>query len=159
MKDQATFTTDVFAPSTTSWKEIRERIILLEREAFEERAFSDEDMSADFSDEKNSIVLLKQDGSNKIIGFTYAKPESPETAFMWDTVIDKDFRGKNLVGMLMACLEQELKRKGYIYLEREAAVAHNYARNIAKAYKGRIMEQSAPHDSVYGQQVFFRIRL
>jgi ribosomal protein S18 acetylase RimI-like enzyme len=164
------FIAEVFDLAVLSWEDIKETVISIEREAFGDKSFSDDDLSKDFQDKRNTVVLLKQAGSNTIIGFTYAKPTEEidpseeirpekEVAFIWDTVIRKSFRHKHLVGILMNSLEEELRKRGYKYFEREAAVANNYAANISKQYKGRILEQSEPHDSVYGSQVFFRIRL
>jgi ribosomal protein S18 acetylase RimI-like enzyme len=157
-----TFIAEIFDPRFRSWNDVAETVIAIEREAFAEKAFSDEDLASDFQDTRNIVALLRSTDSDAIIGFSYAKPlddERERTAFIWDTVIREEFRHKHLVGVLMQCLEAELKERGYEYLEREAAIANGYAENISKHYKGRIVEQGKPHDSIYGQQIFFRIRL
>lgn len=161
------FTTEVYKPNLAAWEKIQDRIIALEQEAFGEKAFSVQELAKDFLNEKNTIILLKD--SDLVIGFTYARSldeadepgredEIGETAYMWDTVIQKEYRGRHLVGVLMNALEEELRRKKYRYVERVAAVANNYANNIAKHYKDRIV-RSEPRETKYGSQVFFRIKL
>lgn len=160
------FTTEVFEHNESEWKKIKSDIISLENEAFGDKSFTEEEFDNDFLDKNNIIILLK-DG-DKVIGFTYAKPveyyyperinEKGETALIHDTVIKKDYRGKKLVGILVGKLEEELKKNNFKYLERHALVANNYAENISKYYKDRIIK-SEPHDSEWGPQIFFRIRL
>jgi hypothetical protein len=58
----------------------------------------------------------------------------------------------------MSDLEGKLWEKGYRYVTRDASVANGYAASIDHTYEGRIEERSA-HDSKYGPQVFFKIRL
>lgn len=158
---------EVFSPNLQNWNEIRERIFLLEKQAFAALAFTSEEISSDFTNPNNTVILLKNDKS-EIIGFIYAKPveeaepervsEKGETAYIWDTVIEKEYRGRKLVGMLTGKLEEELGRKGYKYMERCAVVANNYANNVLKNYQDRIVKQE-PIDSMYGPQIYLRIRL
>jgi hypothetical protein len=58
----------------------------------------------------------------------------------------------------MGRMEEELRNMGYVYFEIDAVTANNYAGNIAKFYKYRILK-SEPHDSRWGPQVYFRIKL
>lgn len=159
-------TTEIFDSEHKSWNEIKNSILDLEHDAFKGNAFTAEVLEEDFLNTDNIIVLLR-DGTN-LIGFTYAKPMEPETddspakpgetAWMWDTVIHKEFRGKKLLGPLMHTLEGELQKRGFKYLERNALTANNFAQNISKHYKDRIIK-SFPLDSRWGPQVFFRIKL
>jgi ribosomal protein S18 acetylase RimI-like enzyme len=157
---------ELVSPGPLAWAPLHHAILRLEHEAFGSKAFPDEWLSRDFQDTESVIVILKDTVSEKVVGFTYAKPEhgdtqetKEDTALIWDIVVDVAYRRRGLVGRMLGTLETELRRKGYQYIEQEAAVANNYAANIAKHYKDRIVEQSEPHDSEYGQQVFFRIRL
>lgn len=162
------FTTEIFQSEHSSWNKIKDRIIFLEQEAFGDKAFTNEQISEDFLNKNNFVVLLKEKESDMIVGFTYAKPieeaepnraeEKGETAYIWDTVIKKEYRGRGLVGILTSRLEEELIKKNYKYIERYAIVANNYANNILKHYKDRIVK-SKPYDSIYGPQVYFRIKL
>jgi ribosomal protein S18 acetylase RimI-like enzyme len=161
------FSAEIYHPSPAAWNAVKDDVVFLERQAFKDKAFSPEEIEKDFLNERNTIALLK-DGA-KVIGFTYARPldeadepgresEAAETCYIWDTVIGEEYRGRHLVGGLTGILEQELKRRGYSYMERTSMVANNYAANIARSYGDRIV-RSEPKTTQYGEQVFFRIRL
>ncbi len=159
-------TTELFDQTSLSWEKIKKEILALEQEAFKENSFNMEVLEEDFLDKNNIIVLLKD--AEKVIGFTYAKPMEPETddspakpgetAWMWDTIIQKEYRGKGLLGLIMSAIEDELRKRGFKYLERNALVANNFAENISKHYKDRIIK-SFSLDSRWGPQIFFRIKL
>jgi len=162
------FKTEVFLPSPSTWEEIKNTIISLEHEAFGDKAFTDEEISSDFLNEKNIIVLLKKEETSEIVGFVYAKPveeaeaervaEKGETAYLWDIIIKQEYRGQHLAGILMNKIEEELKSMNYKYMDLCAVKENNFAENISKTYQGRIVK-SEPIDSKWGPQVFFRIRL
>ncbi|MFZ2522425.1 MAG: GNAT family N-acetyltransferase [Minisyncoccia bacterium] len=159
---------EVFNSNQSSWNETKDSIISLENEAFEQHPFTEDELEKDFINSENTIVLLKNLDNQEIIGFAYAKPMEPETsgspalpgetAWMWDTVIKKDYRGKGLLGVIMDKLENELKIRGFKYLERNALIANDFAENISRHYKERIIK-SFPLESKWGPQVFFRIEL
>lgn len=164
----ASFVTEVFNNDLASWQKIKSDIIALEQDAFGSVSFSEEDLKNDFLDQKNTIVLLKKEDSQEVIGFTYAKPCDPETAdgpakpgetaWMWDTIIKKEYRGMGLLGTMMKCLEDELRARGFKYIERNSLKANGFAESIARHYKDRIIK-SFSLDSKWGPQMFFRIRL
>ncbi len=161
-------TAEIFNNSPSMWADIQEKILYLEKEAFGSRSFTQQALEMDFLDSKNIIILLKEEDRKKIIGFTYAKPREPETndspankgetAWVWDTVIEKKHRGKGYLGTMMTSLEEELKRRGFRYLERNALVANNFAKNIDKHYRERIIKKFSL-ESEWGPQIFFRIKL
>ena len=150
------------------WGDIKGRVIFLENEEFKEKSFPEDQFECDFKNEKTVVILLKDPASN-IIGYTYTQPignafpervsENEETALIWDTVIEKKWRGRHLVGIMMDCLENELRKRGYKYIEREVRVENNYAANVTKHYKDQIVKKSKPHDSPWGSQIFFKIKL
>ncbi len=162
------FKSEIFDVNISKWEDIREKILSFEKENFGDGAFPESELKVDFLDSKNVVVLLKNIESKEIIGFTYAKPFEPETddsqgklgetAWVCDTIIEKEYRGKGLLRIMMSTLEEELKDRGFKYLERNAMVANNYAENISKHYKDRIIK-SFPLDSRWGPQMFFRIKL
>jgi Acetyltransferase (GNAT) family len=100
------FTTERFQSSPVSWEKIKEQVIVLEREAFGDQAFTDDVISEDFLDSNSIIFLLKEKELDTVVGFLYAKPieyaeparesEKGETAYIWDTVIQKEYRGQHL---------------------------------------------------------------
>lgn len=159
---------EIFQSSSANWEKIKEKIMFLEKDAFGEGAFTEDVIAEDFLDSENVIVLLVEEETGEVVGFTYAKPFEPETddspakpgetAWVWDTIIQKAYRSKGLLGSMVSVLEDELRKRGFKYLERNAMVANNYAENISKHYKDRIIK-SFPLDSRWGPQVFFRIKL
>lgn len=150
---------EILEPSPYLWESFRDNIVSIESENFGENRFSDEDLKEDFINKNNTLSVLKLLDTGEIIGFTYARPENKDTAFIWNTAIKKEFQNKGLIGLLMNSLEDELKKKGYKYIEREASVENNYTEKIKKHYGGRILKQGEPHDSKFGRQIFFRIKL
>jgi ribosomal protein S18 acetylase RimI-like enzyme len=155
---QNNFRIEIFDPTKHSWETIKEQIIFIEHQAFGDKSFSNEVLSNDFRNKNNVVVLLKD--LDYIVAFVYAESANKEeTALICDIVIEEKARHKHLVRILMKGLEEELRNRKYKYMEMDAAVANNYAVNISKHYKNRIIEQGEPHDSIWGQQVFFRIRL
>ena len=153
------FIAEFYDPKVSSWENIKDKIFFIEQEAFGDKAFSTIELSKDFQDKKNTVILLKQPDSGFVVGFTYAEPLDIDTAYICDTVIQKDFRNKGLIKILMDCLEEELKNRGYKYIEREVVIGNDYANNIMKHYKDRIVKQSEPHESTWGSQIRFRIKL
>jgi hypothetical protein len=143
--------------------------MFLERQAFAKGAFESDYLREEFCDSSHVVVLLIGPDGPKVRGFTYAvpviaiepyrAPKASDTAYIADTVLDSELRGHGLVGVMMSCLEVELKRRGFKFLERHAAVAHGYAGKISKHYRLRIEVQRRPSLSEWGSQVFFRIRL
>lgn len=159
----------VYDPRCLPWDAIRADVLRIEGEQFGEGAFDEEYLKEEFEDPDNVAVLLWDTAGKRIAGFTYAvpvggvhqerEPESLETAYICDTALDAPYQRRGLIGELMGCLEEELRRRGYRYLERDAAVANGYAETISRAYWDRIVVKSDPHQSEWGLQVFFRIRL
>lgn len=161
--------TEIFAPSPARWKRIAPDIVRLEQQAFGSGAFDAEYLGDELSNPENVVVLLRSTRDGRIVGFTYATTidlmeegrgeEWDETAYIPDTVIDSAYRGRGLLSSLMRTLEDELRRRGYRFLERDAVIAHGYAAKIERAYRDRIVERGEPHPSPWGPQVHFRIRL
>ena len=165
-------TAEFYDPVKEPWVAVRDAIMRIETEEGEEEALDEGELAHYFTDPKSTTVFLREEGTRRIVGYTNAVsaeglydeefyPErggDPHTAYIMDTAIEQTHRGQHLVGKLMAALEAELKRKGYTHIERDAATDNRYAENIQKAYGERILF-SEPHDSEYGPQVFFRIKL
>lgn len=157
----------IYNPKELSWDKIKKEIVGIEREAFGKKAYDEKRLADEFQNEKSIIVLLKND--QEIIGFTYAQPAAifpkeklpnkEKTVWIVNTVIKKEFQGKKLVGTMSNLLEEELKKQGYKYIARHAAVANNYAKNISKVYRDRIIQQKGPFESKWGPQIFFLIKL
>ncbi len=162
------FTVEFFDANLSNWESVKEKILFLETQAFEKEAFTEDTLKADFVDKNNIIVLLRNNDSNEIIGFAYTKPFEPETddspakpgetAWIWGIVIQKEFRGQGLSGKMFSLIEKELKNRNFKYLEMNARTANNFAENIGKNYKDRIIK-TFPIDSRWGPQIFFRIKL
>src|SRR6266498_2505669 len=105
------FEIELFDNNYSYWIKIKDTIFSLEKEAFAEHPFTEKELEEDFLNPKNTIVLLKNSYNQEVIGFAYAKQMEPETsdspaepgetAWMWDTVIKKEYRGKKLLGSIM----------------------------------------------------------
>jgi len=167
---------EVYDSRKVSWEEIKDDVLRIDRAQFGQHTFGETWFRDYFANPQNTIVLLWSTGNKKVVGFTIAMPAEEDykknhyerlaeiraldapTAYIANTVIDPAYTGHGLVGPLMAMLEKELVKKGYGYLDRDARTANNYARNIRKVYGERIITQHV-HDSVFGPQMFFRIRL
>lgn len=159
----------VFDPTRDSWDSIRDDILRIENEQFGDGAFQDDYLGHEFGDPANTAVVLRDEATSRVAGFTYAVPigliewdrvlESRDTAYICDTALGAAYQGRRLIAPMMAALERELRRRGYQFLERDAAVSNGYAAKIERAYGDRIVVQGEPRDSEYGPQVFFRIRL
>jgi len=159
----------VYDPQSMTWDRIEPDVVRIEREQFGDGAFDEEYLAGEFTDPENTAVVLIDSVSERVAGFTYAVPaslvdraySSPNkgTAYVCDTAIDFAHQGRGLVGAIMTVLEEQLRCRGYRYLERDAAVENGYAAKIERAYAGRIVTQGEPQVSEYGPQVFFRIDL
>lgn len=163
---------ELFDPQKQNWEEIKDSILEIEKAHFGAKAFTERIFKPAFENPETTAVLLKDTQNNKIVGFSYAEPVKrayrhgydsprsimPKTAYISDTAIDPEYTGHGLVGKIMEVMEKELIRLGYEYLERDAAIENGYAEKIMKVYKDRILI-AKPHDSEYGPQIFFRIKL
>ncbi len=163
------FRAEVYDPQSRAWDRIAPDVMRIEREQFGEGAFDEEYLADEFTDPENTAVVLIDTVSERVAGFTFAVPASlkgwahssdrKDGAYVCDTALDYDHQGRALVGAMMIVLEEQLRRRGYRYLERDAAVENGYAAKIERAYAGRIVTQGRPRMSEYGPQVFFRIDL
>jgi hypothetical protein len=113
-------------------------------------------MKADMNDPNTSWVVLMYGGS--IIGFTYAVPESERTARIVDTVISKEYQHRGYVALLMACLEDDLRKKGYGFVTRDSMIENGYADKIAEHYADRVVEMR-DIESQWGRQRHFKIKI
>lgn len=161
---------EIFTPKPESFEKIKFEIFSIENENFGDHSFDEESLTEDFTNPENIIVILRDPAENdKIIGFTYAEPvdhfdknrkaESAVTAYITDTALLKEYQGRHLVGIMMEKLEDEMKKRGFKFVERDSRVANKYADNVRKAYKDRIVDEKGPSKSEWGDQIFFRIRL
>ena len=171
---------EIYDPKKISWNEIKEDILRVEISAFgEEKAF-DEEMLQEAFENPDSIVIMTRDAkTNRIVGFTYAEPtvtaypeEYPEretrtdTAYISDSAFEDLYQGHGLISPMMEELENQLVQRGFSFMERDSADSkrdesfneETYAQKIRKNYGNRIVKEEF-HDSEYGPQVFFRIKL
>lgn len=166
---------EIYDSKKIPWEEISDSVVNIENTQFGEEAFTEDELKEGMTSENNTIILLRDSRTNEVIGYTYAFPlleeaeedihkieredRGEKTAYVENTALHPKYMGNKLVGSMLELLEQELVRKGYLYMERDAATANNYAENIAKNYGDRIIYKGDPHESQWGEQVFFRIKL
>lgn len=177
------FNCEVYNPRKVSWEEIKDDILRIELSAFsEEKAFDEKILKRDFEDPDSVIVLMINNVTNKIIGFSYAKPTikvypedfpnreaNEDTAYIYDTALEESYQGKKLVKNLLDKIDTELVNRGFSFIERDSAdylkdeksennKKETYADKIRKNYQDRIIKEEM-HDSEFGPQVFFRMSL
>ncbi len=81
-----------------------------------------------FLDPETVVTLLEDPETDKIIGYSWAmpmkkmdpRPDKPETAYVYQCVIEKDYRGNKLIEKIITPLLQELYQQGYKYAEADA---------------------------------------
>ena len=152
--DQADFDVlkkDIFELMKVNWGE----------KALEDPNFTPERVDELLKNTKNVNIILKTP-EGKFIGYMMAIPDEDEpegeAIYIESTDIYPDYQGKRLVGKLSRILEEEAKKRGYKYMTRDSAVGNGYADAIERYYKERIVSKR-DHDSEYGLQRYFKIRL
>ncbi len=108
----------------------------------------------DMLSDDSSIIAFLLNANSKVIGYSVARPASPDTVGIHLTRIHPELRGQGLVGVLMETLEEELRERGYQYMERHAVVDNGYADKVERHYKERIVFSEDE-----GKTRFFRIRI
>lgn len=163
--------TDSVTPNLSEWNRIKQDVMAFEREHFGEN-FGEEELEYAFNSPDSTIVILRDTSTGRVVGFSYAEsvekaysesfhPERdklPQTAYIQNTAIHPDYIGHGLIGPLSQRMEEELLLKGFLFKEFDAVEKRNHALNIAKTFEGRVVF-AKPHDSRWGPQVFFRVRL
>jgi len=172
---------ELLKPGENSWKTIRQDIMDIEHSAYkEEETFDEETLQEDLENPTSIVAILRDTTTGKIIGYSYAQPTSvvypefyPErkhaknTAYITNTAIHPQYQKKRLLPVLLKKLEDELKEKGYAFIERDSAdnrekvkeKEETYADKIKKNNADRIIAEEQWSSEDYGQQRFFRIRL
>lgn len=158
---------DLFQFTPESWARVKGDILRIEQICFDGKGYSEETFEKDFSRPEAAVVILRNH-TGKIIGYSYALPvnieepereeEKDETANIDSTAIHPDYQGQGLVGILIGKLEEELRKRGFKFIEREAVIGNGYADSIQRHYRDRVLGWR-DQDSKYGPQRFFRIRL
>ncbi|MFH0800114.1 MAG: GNAT family N-acetyltransferase, partial [Pseudomonadota bacterium] len=137
------------------WQHVQDDIRAIDRLAF--RGQAAEILKSVFANPENTAVVLRDQRSGRIVGYSYASRKSSDTAYIDTTVIHPAHQGQGLVGKLMEKLEEELRRRGFKYVERDALIENGYADSIKRHYGNRILEQRRFIISV--PQMHFRISL
>lgn len=167
---------EVYRPEEIPWDTIKEDILRIDSSASEGEPFPEEMLERDFQDPDTTVILMRDRQTDAIVGFSYAKPTtktypedfperpaSQDTAYIYYTALDTSHQGQGLVVPLLEKLDEELSRRGYMFIERDAAddkgeeTEESYADKLRKNYRERIVAEES-HDSEYGPQVFFRMR-
>ncbi len=169
---------EVYDPKVTPWSVLRDEFIAVEHLAFgQELSFDDTTIDNDMQHPGTVAVLMRDSTTQELVGFVYARPTlvvyperhperdgSRDTAYICDTALLPNYQGHGLVGALVTRLEEELEHRDYKFIERDSSDAKNpgsnesYADKVRKNYSDRIVKEEK-HESAFGPQVFFRIRL
>lgn len=148
------------------WPEVKRAVVAIERACFARGAYTERQLEEDFTKRCNVAVVLTL--HEMLVGYTVAQPKvrwfmwrAPvawDTAYVMNTAVVPEWQGQGLVAMLGAALDDELRRRGYRFVERDAAVENGYADKLMRAYAGRVLARR-DHASKYGPQRFMRIAL
>lgn len=157
-------TAEVFNSQIHPWGDVRGDIKEVEERCFPRFQFQEEVLRKDFTNPDNIVVLLRLDAT-RIIGYTYAEPYSKRerhqsTAWVTSTAIHPDYQGKHLPAVLLGKLDDELRARGFDFMERDAVIANGYADKLERHYKKQIVEKYEERSREFGERVrFLRIRL
>lgn len=129
----------------------------------------------------NTVILIKKPSSNSVFGFIYAEPAEniynksedellnffPErlsnpdiesTAYITDLAFERSGMAGGGVKSITGILLSELKKNNYSFVEMDATTNFGLAESIKKDFGDYVIE-STEHDSEYGPQVFFRMKI
>src|SRR3989344_5174410 len=110
---------EIYDAKKTPWNEIKDDIMRIEisKEAFEDPA--------------SIIIITKDMGKNKIVGFSLAgpaaiayledypeRPTNDDTAYIWDSAFEKGYQGHGLIPPVNEEMEQQLTKRGFSFMER-----------------------------------------
>lgn len=174
--------TTLFDKSEDSWRDVQNAVKQMAQEAFhvspdqpllgetDQIIFFNNTEEA-FRDPTSTVVLLWEETTP--IGYSLAAPidrmdptrknEASDTAYIYWTVIHKDYQGRKLVGIVSDQLLCELHHQGYGYVERDAVKENGYADSTQRHYQKFPGSIVATYDHTKWPQIgperFFRIDL
>jgi Acetyltransferase (GNAT) family len=113
---------------------------------------------------KTATSALLYTSEEKLIGFSSAyrdyTTEKGKTAYVAMTILDKQHRGRRLVGHLISNLEDGLRKDNYEYLRRDARTDNGYADAIKRHYGERILFEHPTTTTLNEHpKTFFSIKL
>lgn len=142
-------------------------VMCMQANTFSDGGLEREILEKDFRNPKNTILVLYNEGGLPI-GITYAEPaaqifsdlQDEKTAYVSLTLIDGDYRGNGLVWTMLEGLDEELRKRGYTHVLRDASSHDGYAERLCQHYGSRVENPDvAEHESVYGRQKRLLIQL
>lgn len=85
---------------------------------------------------KTSIVVQHED---EVIGFVtgFIQPNSPDTLFVWQVAVDKQYRGNGLATKLIMELSNKLKNQNIQYIEATVTPSNEPSSNLFKGLAKR----------------------
>lgn len=123
-----------------------------------------------FLDSSSTIELLQSPKNEELLGYTLAipyirfnprwqEPEGKNAAYIYGTVLRKEYQGLGLVEHLVDPLFRDLAAQGYTTVMRDAMIENGYAATIERRFAGEgIIRSSHEHNKFgLGQQKFFEI--
>jgi len=120
------------------------------------------------TDPANTVATLRDESQN-LRGFSVAIPisamdtgrtsEGAQTAYIYFTGVEPAYQGRGLVGELMKDMLQQLRTRGYGFIERDSRVDNGYADDVEKAYQDGIVTKYDYHPYGEDLQRFMRIDL
>jgi ribosomal protein S18 acetylase RimI-like enzyme len=155
---------EVFIPSPSSWEKVRSDIIQVRKETFPMLPSREERLQTDFQDPATTVSLLRT-AKGEVVGYSYAVPigevtpkrerENTTTAYIKGTAIRPDFQNQGLLPPLLTNLDEQLREKGFIFVEQHARTANGYATTLEKVYDQRIVEVRGDYDEELQEKLRF----
>jgi GNAT superfamily N-acetyltransferase len=118
-----------------------------------------------------AAVILFNEG--KAVGYTaansarslyvsnvyYLGRDFNKTAYLVNSSLRPEFQRKGLIWQMMEPLEEELRKKGYQFLDRDSKADTGYADKVIRHYGDRVVFARLVEDTMWGKQQYIRVRL
>src|SRR3989338_6170917 len=148
---------EVFDIKKARFDDVKDDVMKIEGLAIDGKGYEEDIMREDFENPQAVIILLRNKDSQQIIGYVDATPASEEVINIDSTALNPEYQRYGLVWEMMKELDEELKKRGYKYMTRDAKIEGGYAASVERFYGERIVEKS-DHDSDYGPQRYMKIK-
>ncbi len=116
--------------------------------------------------------VLLMDG-DKVVGYTaatsadfiynyyshYRSRDPQDAVYITNSSVHPDYQHKGYIWLMMDALEQELRSKGYKFLDRDSKADLGYADKVVEHYGDRVVFALDEERTEWGVQRYIRVRL
>lgn len=147
-------------PDAAIWEQIKDSIIRIEHQTFAQHSYSAQLLEEECTHPSAIVILLRSSKNQEIVGYLsgLTDTDDAESFYLSSVALLEEYRGQGWIGPMTSALETAVHERGYRYLTTDAVIANGYADSIQRHYGQRIVA-SHEHDSEWGRQRFFKIRL